>query len=256
MKIESKLSKYNGYVPKLLNGWKSQLNTSDQCISKILKSLWILDSREIRALLRNVVKENIKLIESENCFICKFGPVGKSGEVLLYEFTHTFRKYKRKIIESWNIPSLPENSIIIFLDDLVGTGTQSTNYINEKVIQVLNPSHVAYLLCMCATPQGINNVEENTNFIILPAAVLNQSNYQYLSEECRLFDQSEKDFLIDLNRRLHDPDVGYYEFLGLLLAFYFTVPNNTLPFIWKNKAIYLDENGEQKEWQALLPRYY
>lgn len=256
MGIEKKLHKYNGYISGSLESWKSQLNTSNECIKKILGSLWILDSREIRSLLRTVVKNNIKLIENENCFICKFGPVGKSGEVLLYEFTHTFRKYTKKVIESWEIPSLPEKSRIIFLDDLVGTGTQSTNYINEKVSQILNPSHEAYLLCLCATPQGIVNVQENTNVMIIPAAILNQRDYQYLSKECELFEESEKNFLIDLNMRLHDPHIGYYESLGLLLAFYFTVPNNTLPFIWKNKAMYLSENGERKEWHALLPRYY
>lgn len=154
MKIENKLSKYSGYIPNSVTRWKSQLNIADESKNKILKYLEIYSSRQIRKILRTIASKNSNIIGNINSYICKFGPVGKSGEILLYEFFHTFKEYRHKIIEIWKIPRLPENSIIIFIDDLVGTGTQSVSQLH-KLSQILNPSHKAYLLCLCATPQEI-----------------------------------------------------------------------------------------------------
>lgn len=256
MGVEEKLLKYNGYERGLLDAWKAQLRGWEQCVEKVLEYIWILDSRKIRSLLRDLVGQNIRLFEANNSFVCKFGPVGKSGEILAYEFRHTFKRYNRKLIESWEIPTLAEGSKVVFLDDLVGTGIQSSNYICEKLTPVLNPSHEAYLLCLCATPQGITKVQESTNVVIIPGIILQEEKYQYFSAKCPSFEPREKEFLRELNARLHDPSLGYYDYLGLLLAFYFTVPNNTLPFIWKDKAVYKNGHGAERKWKALLPRDY
>lgn len=255
MNIEEKLRKYQGYVQNSVGRWKSQLNISEESIGKILKYLEIFSSRDIRGILRKVVNQNKKLIENDNCYICKFGPTGKSGDILLYEFFHTFKKYKRKLKETWEIPQLSESSKIVFIDDLVGTGTQSVRYI-DKLSQLLNPSHTGYLLCLCATPQGIKKIKENTTISVIAGIILKEDTYQHLNDKCNNFDNTEKNFLRDLNAMLQDPDRGYYANLGLLLAFYFTVPNNTLPFIWKDKADYLDLSGLRRKWRALLPREY
>jgi len=255
MNIEEKLREYHGYVNNSVGKWKTQLNISEKSIGKILNYLEIFNSRKIRTILRGVVKQNKKLIESDNCYIFKFGPVGKSGEILAYEFFHTFRSYKHKLKEIWEIPQLPENSKIVFIDDLVGTGTQSVKQL-KKLSQMLNPSHSGYLLCLCATPQGIKKIKENTTISVISGVILKEKTHQHLNDKCNNFDSTEKDFLRDLNARLQDPCRGYYANLGLLLAFYFTVPNNTLPFIWKDKADYLKPSGAKRKWQALLPREY
>lgn len=255
MSVERKLGKYQGYVQNSVGKWKLQLDISNESIRKILNYLEIFSSREIRNILRKVVNRNKKLIESDNCYICKFGAAGKSGDILIYEFYHALQQYKKKIIETWKIPELPENSKIVFIDDLVGTGTQSVRYI-DKLSQLLNPSHTGYLLCLCATPQGIKKIKENTTISVIAGVILKENTHQHLNDKCNNFDNTEKNFLRDLNARLQDPDRGYYANLGLLLAFYFTVPNNTLPFIWKDKTDYIDLSGIRRKWRALLPREY
>lgn len=255
MNTEEKLRKYQGYVENSVGRWRSQLNIHRECTEKILEYLIIFSSRDIRRILRKVVNQNKRLIENENCYILKFGPIGKSGEILMYEFFHTFKKYKHKVKEIWEIPQLPEKSKIVFIDDIVGTGVQSVKHI-EKLSQMLNPSHTGYLLCLCATPQGIKKIKENTTISVIAGVVLKENIYQHLNNRCDNFDSTEKGFLKDLNARLQDPDRGYYADLGLLIAFYFTVPNNTLPFIWKDNAPYEDDSGNQRQWRALLPRDY
>lgn len=256
MQIENKLRSYNGYIPNTINKWKKQFETAHNIADKILNQLYILKSRCIRDLLRKTVQKYRKLIDSNNTYICKFGPIGKSGDVLIYEFAHTFKQYKKKIIESWEIPSLSPNSNIIFLDDLIGTGKQSETYISEKLHLMLNPSHKAYILCICATPQGIERIKKNTVFEPIATFILKKSAHQYFSDECHVFTEEEKAYLKHISSKLQTPEHSYYTQLGLLLAFYFTVPNNTLPIIWKNKAPYEDNSGNQKQWRALLPRDY
>jgi len=253
--IEKKLSKYNGYISGLVTKWKAQIALSDASIQRILEEIHIFSSREIRSLLRTIVDKKRNIFDKNDCYICKFGYVGKSGEILMYEFFHTFREYRRKIKELWKLPELPESSRVIFIDDLVGSGNQSVKYIKTRLNTLLNPSHKAYLLCLCATPQGIKNVKENTNISVLPALILKERDFQYFSECCKVFDDHAKHYLKELNEKLHS-DAGGYGNLGLLLAFYFTVPNNTLPFIWKDGAEYENSDGVRKKWQALLPREY
>jgi hypothetical protein len=62
----------------------------------------------------------------------------------------------------------------------------------------------------------------------------------------------EKEKLKELNALL-----GRNEFdIGLLIAFYYGTPNNTMPFIWKNGFKYTDKKGCNDTWFALLPRKY
>ncbi len=256
MTIEEKLCKYHGYAPRNVDKWKSQLTICTRSINKILKCIQILTGHDIRELFRQIVADRKDIIESDDCYICQFGPTGKSGGLLLYEFVKACKHYKEKIIESWEIPSLPEGSKIIFIDDIVGTGRQSTEYITTKLNKILNSSHKGFLICLCATPQGIKRVEDNTNISVIPGCILDERTKQYLNDKCDIFNREEKEYLKNLNERIHDYSRGFYANMGLLLAFYFSVPNNTLPFIWKEKAVYVDDEGITKKWNALLPRDY
>ena len=255
--METKLLRYNGYREKSLPKWKDQMALPDNTIKKLLEQLLVFSSREVRNILRAIIKKNSKIFERENCYICKFGGAGKSGEILIYEFRHTFPKYSKKLIETWDIPNLPEESTIVFVDDLVGSGNQSISHVHEKLNALLSPSFDAYLLCICATPQGKKHVESNSNVSIIEGMLLGEAYFQFLSKACKIFDEDEKKHIFEINKRLNYPDLaGGYGNLGLLIAFYFTIPNNTLPFIWKDGYVHTDETGKKNKWFALLPRDY
>lgn len=251
--MEDKLKSYNGYIPKSFSRWRSQVKLADPSIAKIIGNLEIINSREVREVLRRAVSKYAGIFKAKNSYICKFGDVGKSGEILIYEFRHTFKEHASKLIETWQIPSLPEKSKIIFLDDLIGTGRQSVRHIVDKLYKIISPSHEAFLFTLCSTPQGMTHVENNTNFKVIAGRILSEDRFQYLHDKCNVFDSSEKDYLKTLRVSLSSSASDYD--LGLLLAFWFTVPNNTMPFIWNNGYGYSD-NGVQKKWLALLPREY
>lgn len=253
--FENKLKSYNAYRPNSIMKWKSQMALSWNTVGKVLTELKIFTGPQIRQMLRQTVEQNNTLFNSANCYICKFGKPGKSGEIMLYEFSHGCAGYGSRIIEMWEIPSLPDNSTIVFIDDLLGTGRQSERYINTNVVPFLKWSHNAFLLSLCATPQGIQNVTAKTNFRVIPHLVLNDPEFQHYSDKSRIFNNRERTTIKETNDMLHDSRGNIFD-RGLLIAFYYSVPNNTMPLIWKDNYEYSDRKGNRRKWFALLPRHY
>lgn len=254
-RLESKFASYQGYRPESIILWKQQTGLPWSIVFKILDEFEIYTAPKIRILIRQVVTDNENLFSRENCYVTGFGNAGKSGDIILYDFSHTTELQQSRIIKTWQINTLPPNSTIIFIEDIIGTGTQSVDYIQTKLNQVLAPSHEPYLFSLCASPQGLSNVESNTNFKVIYGQLLEASQHQYYSEECTFFDSKEKAKLISVNGQLKNPNA--YDFdLGLMLAFYFTIPNNAMPIFWKDNYNYTDRSGNKKQWTALLPRRF
>lgn len=249
---ESSLHRYQGYRSNSCVLWKRRSNLNWSICWKIIKKIQILDSQRIRNIIGDLVKQNPAIFDG-TCYVAAFGKVGKSGEVIMYEFNHCVRIEENMVIKVSDLPSLPSNSKIVFVEDLIGTGTQSLDYITNKLNLLLNPSHVPYLLTLCATPEAIEKVHENSSFTVLTGIELIEKEYQHYTEASFYFSPAEKKILRDLNNLLKDPTKFDYD-RGLLLSFYYSMPNNSMPILWKDGYGYKNEQGEEKEWFALLPR--
>lgn len=254
-RFEEKLKRYNGYRDRSTWIWKKQMAISLGITKKVLNEIKILTATDIRKMLRDAVEQNRILFNSKDCYICKFGKPGKSGDIILYEFFHGCSEYRNRVIEPWKIPSLPEKAKIVFLDDLVGSGQQSVGYISQTMNLFLNPSHEAFLLSLCATPQGLEYVKRNTNFDTICSLILNETEYQHYNSKSCIFNAREREIMMDINDGLKGSGRTLFD-KGLLIAFYYAVPNNTMPFIWKDNYNYIDKKGNTKSWFALLPREY
>lgn len=244
---ENKLSKYSGYKKGLLLKWKEQSDVSWKTAIKILKELKIFNEVEIRDAYRQMVEKHHELFHAANTFIVPFGPTGKSGDKLLYDFRRAVPELANKIIEKYEITE-KTNSNLIFLDDIIGTGYQATTYITGSIQQMLTTSNTNYLMTICSTPQGVFEVQQ-TGFRVLSFNLLDEKLHYYLDEICKVFTEKEKEFLKKLNYQLIPKTHRYH--LGLLLAFHYSTPDNTMPLIWK------DQNESDKLlWTALLPREF
>jgi hypothetical protein len=255
-KLENKFAAYQGYRQNSIVNWKHQTGLSWSLIMKLLWKFEIYNSRKIRQLISQVVSDNEHIFSREQCFITGFGNTGKSGDVILYEYSHTRTIINQpRIKKTWEINNLPPGSTIIFVEDIIGTGSQSVEYINTKLNSLLAPSHQPYLFSLCASPKGINNILNNTGFQVIYGSLLEEHTHQFYSDSCDFFSQKEKQKIKRVNSLLKKP--GQYDFdLGLLLAFYFTIPNNAMPIFWKDQYNYTTESGEMKNWSALLPRQF
>ena len=249
---ESQLSRCQSYRHNTLVKWKQGTGLYWWEINKVLKNLHIFDAQKIREILKKIVEDNEELFKRENLFITSFGSEGKSGGKISYEFRHSGLISQKKFIESWNLIDLPPKSTVIFVEDLIGTGSQSTEYIQNKLNLILNPSYEAYLLTICATPIGIEKVKSETAFNVINGILLDEENYQNYHENCSNFTKKEKDKLIKLNNKLKNIRNNQLDYdIGLLVTFFYSPPNNSMPILWKDGFSY-----ENKKWFALIPRQY
>lgn len=252
---EQKLHRYNGYRPNSIVAWKNQTAFTWPTTKKLLDKLEIFDAQRIRQVITKIVNSHQNIFNQPNCFITSFGGKGKSGEVVVYEFNHTNLIQESRFKHSWELSGLPSGSTIVFVEDLIGTGFQSADYIINKVNLIISPSHNPILLTLCATPEGINKVINETNFTVITGIKLSEDTYQHYSDQCKFFTKSEKYIIKTENQKLKNPNKKDYD-RGLLISFYYSVPNNSMPIVWKDGYEYTDEKGRQKNWQALLPREF
>lgn len=249
-RFEKKLLRCHGYRDNSIARWKQQTGFSWSTTNKILENLQVFDSQRIRELIRVAVEKRSDVFAPGQFFITSFGPLGKSGGVVFYDFFHATR-ISRETIEPWQIAGLPANSRIIFVDDLIGTGTQSLDYIQTRLSPMLSASHRPCIFSICATPDGIRHIRDNSVFDVLCALELDGKDFNHYHQDNCVFNPREKDNFRSLNQRL-----GQNAFdLGLLVAFHHSTPNNTMPFVWKDGFRY-EKDGQRKSWFALLPRSF
>lgn len=253
--IEKKLLRCQNYQSNSILLWKKQTNLNWFETVKLLKAIEIFDANRIRETIHNLIETNKELFSRENLFITSFGSEGKSGGKIAYEFRHTKLIAEKNFVNAWELSKLPESSTVIFVEDLIGTGTQSTEYILEKLNLIINPSTIPYLLTICATPEGIQKVTTETNFSVINGILLEEQLYQHYSDTCNYFTTKEKHKIKVLNDRLKKPNRKDYD-RGLLVTFHYSPPNNSMPILWKHGYPFIDKKGKENKWYALLPREY
>ncbi len=251
IELEQKLIRCQSYTVNNIYQWKQQTNLTWKETFNFLKNIHVFDATKIREVLKSIVANNQVVFNQSNLYITSFGSEGKSGGKISYELRHTNLFKDKNFIESWKLQDLPEGSTIVFVKDLIGTGSQSTEYITKKLNLLLNPSYETYLLTICATPEGILKVEEETNFSVLNGVLLEEELYQNYTVNCKNFNHKEKEKLRALNNKLKNNVREDYD-RGLLVTFFYSPPNNSMPILWKDGYTY--END--KKWHALIPRQY
>jgi hypothetical protein len=249
-RFEKKLRASTRYRHHTVRRWKRQLGLSSATANRILKNLEIIDGNKIHELIRGAVQRNPEIFLTENCYITAFGETGKSGHNIYYEFCHATPAGTR-LENRWGISGLPPESRIIFVDDLIATGTQSLDHIKLKLSGAFKSSHKPCLFSVCATRRGIDYVSQNSTFDVVCAYELDEAKFNFYHENNKTFTDKEKERIRQMNERLGE---SAFFAMGLLLAFFYTTPDNTMPLIWNDEGRYLDRRGSLKSWFALFPR--
>jgi len=253
-KYEKTLIKYQGYGEKSIIEFKNRSELSWNTISKILKVVKILDGLELRNHLRSIYIENKELFDSYETYITHFGPVGKSGALILNQFLRCYPGKQRMIIPSSDINKLPDNSSIIFLDDFIGTGKQGLDYI-KNISYTLNSSIKPYLFTICGTAEGIKFINDfGSNFQIKSQVILSKERFHLLDPDNKILLEKEKKQIRELNRKLGVDEKSKYH-LGLPFAFFYSTPDNSLAILWNDNNSY-DAQNASKKWYGLIPREY
>ena len=227
---------------------------------EILKHVDYYREDDIISILQGYLKDFVNKKRLQLHFI-PVGSAGKSGQMFVYIIQGVLKPYysKRhrfhyyKDISGLNVGNLTKNDVIFFVDDVVGSGNTFLKYVKDnpvirRILDVSCPA-IKRLLCIVATLEGKKRI--NTNHPTLKVIAEEKLKVFDISNSC--FGSYYKmlpirEFAYKYGHKLEHSKTKAlgYENSQLLTVFSHTVPNNTLPIIWKHT----------EKYTPLVPRSY
>ncbi|WP_434137038.1 hypothetical protein JQR88_25715 (plasmid) [Pseudomonas luteola] len=178
---------------------------------------------------------------------------GKSGAVII-------RYYKRRAGISQHLTCRPDKlrelspkvRCLVFVDDMLGTGTQFKKFAQEHALHEKNDIQIVYCP-LIAHAEGLKKLQGECPWLtVLPVEVLDHQHDFFCELKNRpgvwAVDSANsvvevKEFYEQLSTKYGIPKISEFG-LGLVLGFEHSTPNNTLSMLWANSG----------KWAALLTR--
>ena len=194
----------------------------------------------IKRIYNELDKDQIKDVLNE-VYFRGIGEPSESGDYILY----LFRQVNHIPVSLFNAKN-NNKKIVTFIDDVSLSGQQAYETIKNSTLS--NDTEI-YLLTFITTEHAVEKLNE-LNVNVIYCIVLDDSSKAF-SENSYVFynlkdvkDQCEKMCYYYGKKCYKDHPLGY-DNGQLLIGFYYTVPNETLPIFWS------DSNG----WNRLFERY-
>jgi len=274
---------FHGYYKPVdewdLNAWLTQFGKpADQVLMLHLLNHVRFINQEAIGRASNDLWNSLSRDDQRNAFITGLGPLAKSGTHILYEFRPENKFNRKKQIS--DLPSIlrtekPDPLVIVFIDDMIGSGRQAVRFYNDLLKQQdgaikLMPSEIErlkramkYFLAVIGFENGINFVRKANIFQKVSVSITLREADKAFSPEAGIFDNLE-DLRIAMqiakfygsylypSLRDAEPSTGQgplgFEDCQALVVFYYNTPNNTLPILWQTGRV------KSKDWLALFPR--
>lgn len=187
----------------------------------------------------------------------------KSGATAARELRNMLRPGKSgptSDLASWMRSHLSDDPMVVIVDDFAGTGTTLEKGINRFRVQTDAALWKRYCsegrisaVVMFAFPEAIEHVRNKCQGVHVIAANTMSDELRACADDAGIFEDAAdlrfaKDVLLQIGRELYPQAPLGFGDVGALVAFYNTVPNNTLPIFWSNGRV-----GD-KQWKPIFPR--
>lgn len=217
-----------------------------QLLQRVLPDLAIqlgletLDPNWIAALSQTSEDPRIRIVP----VIRDNDPPTKSG-ILIARLLKRYLRIKEKwMIWPWQVESAINKgaSVILFLDDFLGTGLQFRRFIRKMHLDAgFGQAHFVYSP-LVAHEEGLNSLRQKVPQISYAAVEVLQTQHQLFSDESDFFKDgsntsgSARQFYRELLKRHGLLNLGSRAFgygrLGVVYAFEHATPNASLPLLW------------------------
>ena len=215
--------------------------------------------KTIKATSDKMVDKKRYTIKRDDILLSSADKLSKSGSFLLKTFADVNKIYVSKIVELEKISEkdLSSNNVIFFIDDLVATGGQ----IEEKIENVLKIEGIKKFLKykkiifahILADQTAVQNLEEKysdyPNLVITYLESISEKNNYYSAIEENENTQDDEKIIREYCNKLGSRPMGFGE-MALTIVFFYNCPNNCLPVLWKKRRI------EGKEFIPLFERSF
>lgn len=231
--------------------WVLQFDDADVGLAmRVIRNLNVVGQRDIdrglqiafSKLVRKAVEKGSR-ITGINTLYAAMGDVGKSGAMIGYHLRRNSSISEENFLNEDTLVHVTEGRVdnIVLLDDVIGTGNQATEAI-EELTEVVLPLGVKniFVLSVCGMRGAIEEIEEKTKAYtfsafeydgIDTAASLDSSFYDGIAHEER---DRLRQRLTAYGRISYARNPLGFGGLGGLLVLPYNTPNFTLPIIWSD----------------------
>lgn len=231
--------------------WVLQFDDADISLAmRVIRNLNVVGQRDIdrglqiafSKLVRKAVEKGSR-ITGVNTLYAAMGDVGKSGAMIGYHLRRNTSISEENFLNEDTFAHVTEGRVenIVLLDDVIGTGNQATEAI-EELTEVVLPLGVKniFVLSVCGMRGAIEEIEEKTKAYtfsafeydgIDTAASLDSSFYDGVAHEER---DRLRQRLTAYGRISYARNPLGFGGLGGLLVLPYNTPNFTLPIIWSD----------------------
>lgn len=152
---------------------------------------------------------------------------GDSSDMLAYFLSKSgIRQSQIKVISDLKQVVVTERNLLVAFNDTHGTGNQFVNSI-LKCLKPVITDNVLYVVGITITDKAIQYLRSQLPHVEIISASVPKSAAQ-------IFSHQEYILLEDLCGDVYPPHPLGYGDTGLLTAYFYQCPNNTLPIIWAN----------------------
>ncbi len=262
-------------VKKWLNNFKM---SEQEFALRLLEHFRYIDKNDLRSMCKElyvnlleeiIIKWNDKNLKPNEIIFISIGGVAKSGEMLRYHFRLANTIPLNQFIDLFdpNINS-PVNKYIVYIDDLSGSGKQFLTDIEafkKKIKKRFQKHYKSFFtlnkfifLPLFITKDALQLIEQEPlfNCVYLPNHLLVEKDIA-LSLEAGIFRENEieqaKKLFKDYGEQLYRIGPLGFGGTGLLIAFSYNTPNNTLPVIWQKCPSH--DCSSNIHWEPIFPRF-
>lgn len=243
---------YGEIEEDLINKWLSQFLPDEvPLILKLLENFKYYGAKKVNDLLKLIYAKILTEYTGKNIYYIPVGYVARSGAAVAYFFRiqNNISQTNFLTIQDVSIKEVTNESVIVLIDDFMGTGSQSVNVV-ERIKSELNKKgvhpQINYAI-IAGLETGINYFESVSDCKVFYGESIKQSELPLAETSSIFVDKNERDKLKAILQKYGSPlyqdhPLGYKN-ASALVGFFYSTPNNTLPIFW----------GSSKDWVSLLP---
>lgn len=229
--------------------WILQFEEADFGLAlRIVQNLNVIGQRNLESGLRIAYSKLSRraiarstTINTKNTLFAGIGSAGKSGGMVSYHFRLVNDVSEENFISDDTEDLISRGNIenIVLLDDVVSSGRQAANEINELSQRVL-PLGVKniFLLTVCGMREGLDFVKSTAEADTFSAFEYNRDDTVSSLDSPFYVGIPHEEREALLKRLKHYGEICYrrnplgYGGIGGLIAFPFNTPNSTVPLVW------------------------
>jgi hypothetical protein len=198
---------------------------------------------------------------TKKCVFVGFGKAGKSGQFMVYLFSHSQPAQSmvyEELSELLQYSEKPiDKEIVFLLDDFIGSGHQAISEWRKETegkslarVSEKNPNLKFVYLALVGCKEGKEAIEKNTPMKVILGQELDE-RFKCFSSVSEIYkdpiERAEAEKIMrEKGRMLYEHPLGYGN-MQLAVALCHNTPNDSLPVIWKRMA--------DRGWWPLFERF-